>query len=141
MCKKSIWIINQYSGSIYHGKEYRSPSIARELVKQGYSVTIISASHSHHFKSAPIINGNHTLKDIDGVKYLWVKTSSYKESKSYKRLLSMFQFLVKCFFIPLKKLEKPDYIIVSSPSPLPILNGIYFKKKFSAKLVFEVRDL
>lgn len=141
MSKKNIWIINQYSGSVYHGKEYRSPSIARELVKKGYSVTIISASHSHHFKSAPIINGNYTLKDVDGVKYLWVTTSSYKESKSYKRLLSMFQFLIKCFFIPLKKLGKPDYIIVSSPSPLPILNGIYFKKKFNAKLVFEVRDL
>lgn len=141
MNKKNIWIINQYAGSIYHGKEYRSPSIARELVKKGYNVTIISASHSHHFKNAPKIHGNYTLTDIDGVKYLWIKIGNYSESKSYKRLLSMFQFLIKCFFVPLKKLDKPDYIIVSSPSPLPILNGIYFKKKFNAKLVFEVRDL
>ena len=130
MNKKNIWIINQYSGSIYHGKEYRSPSIARELVKKGYDVTIISASHSHHFKNAPETSGSYTLTDIDRVKYLWIKTGNYPESKSYKRL-----------FIPVKKLNKPDYIIVSSPSPLPILNGIYFKKKFNAKLVFEVRDL
>ena len=138
---KKIWIINQYAGSVYHGKEYRSPSIARELAKKGYDVTIISASHSHHFKNAPETFGNHTLKDIDGVKYVWVKTGNYPESKSYKRLLSMFQFLFKCFFLPIKKLSKPDYIIVSSPSPLPILNSIYFKKKFDAKLIFEVRDL
>jgi len=138
---KNIWIINQYAGSIHHGKEYRSPSIARELVKKGYDVTIISASHSHHFKNAPKISGNYTLTDIDGVKYLWIKTGNYPDSKSYKRLLSMFQFLIKCFFIPIKKLNKPGYIIVSSPSPLPILNGIYFKKKFNAKLLFEVRDL
>jgi len=141
MNKKNIWIFNQYSGSVYHGKEYRSPSIARELTKKGYNVTIIAASHSHHFKDAPEINGKYTLKDIDGVKYLWVRTGNYLESKSYKRLWGMFQFLFTCFFLPLKKLNEPDYIIVSSPSPLPILNGIYFKKKFDAKLIFEVRDL
>jgi len=138
---KNIWIINQYAGSVFHGKEYRTPSIARELQKQGYNVTIIAASHSHHFKTAPEISCNYTLKDIEGVKYLWIKTGKYIESKSYKRLLSMFSFMLKCFFIPIEKLNKPDYIIVSSPSPLPILNGIYFKKRFKAKLIFEVRDL
>jgi len=138
---KHIWIINQYAGSPLHGKEYRSPSIARELVQKGYNVTIIAASHSHHFKTAPEIEGRYTLKTIDGVNFLWVKTKHYTSSKSYQRLLSMFEFLLKTFFIPHHDIGKPDYIIVSSPSPLPILNGLFFKKKYAAKLLFEVRDL
>lgn len=138
---KTVWIINQYAGSVYHGKEYRSPAIARELTKRGYRVTIISASHSHHFKQAPEVAKTFTVKTIEGVDYLWIKQRKYNASKSFKRLLNMFQFMIKCFFLPIKQMEKPDYIIVSSPSPLPILNGIYYKKKFNAKLIFEVRDL
>lgn len=138
---KNIWIINQYSGSKHHKKEYRSPSIAKELVKLGYSVTIISSTHSHHFTHAPTITEKYTLDEIDNVKYLWIKTKKYSESKSIKRIFSMFEFVTKLFFIPLEKLDRPDYIFVSSPAPLPILNGIYFKRKFHAKLIFEVRDL
>jgi len=138
---KCTWIINQYAGSVYHGKEYRSPSIARALVKKGFDVTIISSSHSHHFKKAPQIEGRYTQKIIDNVRYLWVRTKHSSASKSYKRLMSMFEFMIKSFFLPHKKLPKPDFIIVSSPSPLPIFNGIYFKWKFGAKLIFEVRDL
>ena len=138
---KCIWIINQYAGSVYHGKEYRSPAIARALTKRGYDVTIISSSHSHHFKKAPQVKGLYTQKTIENVRHLWVRTEYSPDSKSYKRLMNMFEFVIKSFFLPHKKLPEPDFIIVSSPSPLPIFNGIYFKRKFRAKLIFEVRDL
>ncbi len=137
----NIWIINQYSGSKYHKKEYRSPSLAKELAKLGYNVTIISSTHSHHFTAAPEVNKLYTADEIDNVKYFWVKTKKYSESKSIRRILNMFEFMFKLFFAPLEQLDRPDYIFVSSPAPLPILNAVYFKRKFNAKLIFEVRDL
>lgn len=137
----NIWIINQYSGSKYHKKEYRSPSLAKGLTKLGYNVTIISSTHSHHFTAAPDVNKLYTLDEIDNVKYFWIKTKKYSESKSIRRILNMFEFMFKLFFMPLGQLDKPDYILVSSPAPLPILNAVYFKRKFNAKLIFEVRDL
>ena len=80
----NIWIINQYSGSKHHKKEYRSLSIAKEFVKLDYSVTIISSTNSHHFTQAPDVTGVYTPDEIDNVKYLWIKTRNYlKSTKKY----------------------------------------------------------
>ena len=40
-----------------------------------------------------------------------------------------------------KGLDKPDVIIVSSLSIFTILSGLIFRIKYSAKLVFEIRDV
>jgi hypothetical protein len=46
-------------------------------------------------------------------------------------------------FSKLRKLElqKTDMVIVSSLSLLSICNGVYLKKKFGCKLLFEIRDI
>ena len=36
---------------------------------------------------------------------------------------------------------RPDFIMVSSPSPFPILNALYLKFKYNAKLIYEIRDI
>ncbi len=46
---KHIWIINEYAGSPYYGMEFRHYYLAKELIKLGYNVTIISATYSHLF--------------------------------------------------------------------------------------------
>jgi len=53
----------------------------------------------------------------------------------------MIIFIIKLFLISVKNITKPDVLIVSSPSPFPILNAYLWAKKFDAKLIFEVRDL
>ena len=49
--------------------------------------------------------------------------------------------MVKVCFLGVKKLGKPDVVIVSSMPIFPILSGYYLKKKFGAKLLFEIRDI
>ena len=50
---KTIWFINDYAGSPYHGMEFRNYYFAKEFIKQGFKVYIISASYMHLFKNLP----------------------------------------------------------------------------------------
>lgn len=139
--KKTIWFINDYAGSKYHGMEFRNYYIARELVKNGHKIYIISASYMHLFRKSPEISGNYTFEDIDGINYIWIKVPKYRNSFDRKRVLKWFVFVVKLYFLPLKKLYKPDYIVASPMAPFLIFPSKYFSKKLSAKLIFEVKDL
>ena len=139
--KNNIWIINQYCGSKVHGMNFRSWYFAKELKKKGYNPHIISASYSHLFYKLPITKGKFTLEDVDGIPFTWVKVSKYKGSQSIGRVLVMIQFMLNLFFLPKKKLKNPDVIIVSSLSPLPIINAYLWSIKYKAKLIFEVRDI
>lgn len=141
MRPKHIWIVNQYAGSRIHGMEFRHYHLARELTDQGHNVTIISGSFSHLHKVRPATTGAFTLEDIDGITYCWVKTPPYGQSVSAKRVINMVAFAVSLCRLPLKKLARPDAIIVSSPSLFPIAIGYHWKKRFKANLFFEIRDV
>ena len=89
----------------------------------------------------PSVSKTYTEENINGVEYLWLKVPVYKQSKSLSRLISMFIFLYRLFFLNVKKRDTPDVIIVSSTSPLPIWKAYFWAKRFNAKLIFEVRDI
>ena len=140
MDSKAIWIINQYAGSPKHGMTFRSFFLAKEFIKR-HRVTIFSASFSHVMSNPPSVSKTYTEENINGVEYLWLKVPVYKQSKSLSRLISMFIFLYRLFFLNIKKRDTPDVIIVSSTSPLPIWKAYFWAKRFNAKLIFEVRDI
>ena len=137
---KNIWIINQYAGSSNHGMTFRSYFLAKEFIKC-HRVTIFSASFSHVMSNPPSVSKKYTEENINGIKYFWLKVPVYKQSKSFGRLISMFIFLYRLFFLNVKKHYTPDVIIVSSASPLPIWKAYFWAKRFNAKLIFEVRDI
>lgn len=138
---KNIWIINQYAGSPLHGMEYRHYYLAKEFVKMGFEVTIISGSYSHLYSNQPQINEQFTVQMIDEIKYCWVKTPYYSKSISLARLKNMFSFAFSLQKIKNFLKEKPNAIIVSSPSPFPIFIAKKWAKIFKSKLIFEVRDI
>jgi len=55
--------------------------------------------------------------------------------------LSWFDFEVKLFRFDRSKIEPPNVVVVSSLSLLTIIYGIFLKKLYGCKLVFEVRDI
>ena len=138
---KTIWFINDYAGSKYHGMEFRNYYFAKEFVKKGYKVYIITASFSHLFKKEPKINGNFTFEEIDGINYIWVKVPKYSESTDKRRVLKWFIFTVKLFFLPLKRMQKPDFIIASPMAPFLAIAAYKLAKRFNAKFVYEVKDI
>ena len=138
---KTIWFINDYAGSSHHGMEFRNYYFAKEFVKQGYEVYIITASYMHLFKKLPELKGNYTFEEIDGINYVWVKVPNYGESTNKKRVLKWFIFTAKLFFLPLKKMQKPDFIIASPMAPFLAIPAYKLAKKFNAKFVYEIKDI
>jgi hypothetical protein len=117
--------------------ETRHFYISKHLVALGHDVKVYLSDSNHQLSKMPI-----AYKDMqDGVEVEWIKTTKYKNAYSLKRILSWFDFEWK-LRKRLKKITiKPDVVVVSSLSLLSILNGIWLKKKFACKLVFEVRDI
>ena len=139
--KKVIWIINEYAGSPYHGMVYRHYYLAKEWVKRGLSVYIITASYSHLFYNLPEVNGRYEIQKIDGINYVWVKVPSYKNSYDKRRILKWLVFALKLFRLGKLNLKKPDVILVSPSPHFPVIPALYFSRRCSARLIYEIRDI
>jgi glycosyltransferase involved in cell wall biosynthesis len=138
---KTIWFFNDYAGSKYHGMEFRNYYVARELVKLGHKVYIVTASYMHLFKKLPNMTGEYTFEDIDGINYIWIDVPHYESSTDKKRVWKWFVFVKKLYALPVDKMQKPDYIIASPMAPFLIKPAHHLAKKFNAKLIYEVKDI
>jgi glycosyltransferase involved in cell wall biosynthesis len=138
---KRVWIICQHAGSPRHGMNYRPYNVARQLAARGIDVTIFSGSTSHEFYAPPVTTGRYTFEDVDGLRYCWIRTPEYSESKSAGRVLAWLAYLRGLAGITRLGLDAPDAIVVSSPPPYPIVAGASLARRYGARLVFEVRDL
>jgi len=117
--------------------EYRHYYLAKELIKKGFKVTLVSGSYSHLFSTPPKVKDKFTHEIIDEIEYIWVKTPIYKSSKSIGRIWNMLYFAHA-----LRKIKlKPSHIVVSSPSLFPAKIGRKLANRFKTKFLFEVRDI
>ena len=138
---KTIYFINDYAGSRYHGMEFRNYYYAKEFVKMGFTVYIITASYMHLFKKFPKVDNNFTFENIDGINYIWVKVPKYRGSTDKKRVLKWFTFTLKLFILPLKNMKKPDIVIASPMAPFLTIPAYRLAKKYNAKFIYEVKDI
>ncbi len=139
----NIIYINHYAGSIYHGMEFRTYYLAREWVKQGHTVTVVASNFSHlRQKNVSIPDGSNYFEEIiDGINYIWCKTSPYKVN-GLKRVYNIYQFLSRVNkLIPQLLLLNPDIVIASSTYPFDTKVANRIAKKSGAKFIYEVHDL
>jgi glycosyltransferase involved in cell wall biosynthesis len=118
--------------------EYRHYYLAKELLKRGFEVVLISGSYSHLFSSLPKVEDKFTYETIDGIEYIWIKVPRYGSSKSLGRIWNMFLFSWRLRSL---KIPESSHVIVSSPSLFPIKIAKKWAEKFQSKLFFEVRDI
>lgn len=137
---KAIWYISKYSSPLKYGFASRHFYLAEEFHKLNYR-TIIISSNSNHLVRIPKFAARYTREMINGVETWWINTIQYRGSRSIRRILSWLDFEWKLLRMPTFSLPKPDVVIVSSLSLLTIFNGYRLKKKYGAKLVFEIRDI
>ncbi len=140
MNSKNIWVINQFAGNPESGWGERHFYFAQYWKQQGYDVQIISGSYNHLFDNLPIVKDAYKHETYNSINFTWVKTPKY-HPQSIMRFWSMMVFAWKVKNLPVKILGKPDAIIVSSMPIFPIWSGIQLKKKYGAKLLFEIRDI
>lgn len=138
---KTFWYISKY----FSPKTETSPGgrgwfLMIEAVNAGHRPVVIT-SDSNNLTEMPALNEPVFTETIDGIMLIWLRTIKYEVAKSYKRIFSWFHFEWKLFRLDIYSLPKPDTIVVSSLSLLTILNGIRLKRKFSCRLIFEVRDI
>lgn len=141
--KKSIWIINQFlTTPELSNEDGRHSSLVEEFIKNGYDVTLITSSFSHAPYRHNKFRGLYQLRE-GKFRTILLKGINHNYSAGIWRLINLFLFSILLLFIPYKKLPKPDIIIVSSFSLIPILNAFFqFKKRYKkVKIIFEIRDI
>ncbi|MDR9498533.1 MAG: glycosyltransferase family 4 protein [Hydrogenovibrio sp.] len=138
---KTIWYISKY----FAPPSASSPGsrgwlLMKEFAAKGNHPVVIT-SDSNNLVDLPSFESKVKSYRQEGVELVWLKTMKYSVAKSSRRILSWFHFEWNLFWLDKKGLPKPDVVIVSSLSLLTILNGIFLKKKYKCKLVFEIRDI
>ena len=114
--------------------------LAREWMKKGHEVCIVSASFAHTRFKQPEQTGKIQEEYIDGIRYIWLPTPEYNPKSSIGRIKSIIIYTLRCRFMKLP-VSNADVVICSSHHPFPIYTAHRLARKFKAKLVFEVRDL
>lgn len=136
-----ILYISKYAITPDIGQPTRQFFLSKNLAKEGHDVTLIS-SVSAGIKKCPKFEGSSRRKDIEGICHILIAGPLIELGFTMKRIYSWLMFELRLFFyLPKLSDKKPDVIIVSSLSLLTFLNGVYMKRKYSAKLVIEVRDI
>lgn len=139
--KRTIWFVSQYAGGPGVGMQYRQYQLSKELKRQGHEAIVISGSYSHLYRNPPHVESNGDHQEIEGVDYVWVKNPYYEKSISLGRFWNMLVFAWNVLRLDVRDLPKPDAIVVSSPSMLPIVAALRWRKRFGCKVFFEVRDI
>ncbi|MBU4400137.1 MAG: glycosyltransferase, partial [Planctomycetes bacterium] len=138
----NILLINHYAGSTRYGMEYRPFYMAKEWVKLGHQVTIVGGSYSHVRTQQPEIVGNVTEENVEGIRYVWLKTPKYFGNGT-RRALNMFCFVFRLWWHRKRIVGgfPPAAVIASSTYPLDIYPAYRIAEKFKSRLLFEVHDL
>lgn len=107
MSKENVWIVCHYAQQPPLNTMLRYHNWGKELVRRGYSVTIIAASTIHN-TDIDIIESNGKSEDVcDGVRYRYIKTPKYS-GNGIKRVKNMLSF---CLGLGKFRSERPDVII------------------------------
>lgn len=138
--KPIVWVINQFAGTLESGWGERHFYFSKHWVNEGYDVRIISGSFNHMFKLNKEVKDLYAEEVFQNIKFIWVKTPTYNP-QSWQRFLSMLVFSIRILFLPVKKIGRPDVVIVSSMPIFPILSAIIMRSKWKFNLIFEIRDI
>lgn len=138
--KKTVWCISKYASPPKYGIGARLFYIAREFSKMGFDTLLIS-SDSTHWAKYPFSEKIYNFEYYENFSHMWIKTFKYSRTASLKRFISWIDFDLKLFKFSRLNNKKPDVVIISSLPLFSILYGIFLKKKYDCKLIFEIRDI
>lgn len=126
--------VNSYGG--------RSYNLFLELSKiDGVSIDVVASNSLGHLGKLDLSSDIEKIDYNKNFSAFYLKTYSYKKSKSFDRILSWFDFERLVFKFFFNKARNYDIIYISSPSFLTLLTGYIFSKLFNKKLVLEIRDI
>lgn len=138
---KTIWYVSKYVAPPGSGTSGgRGYLLMKELAKLGHRVVFIT-SDSNQLADPPRIDGDYLIQSLDGMQLCWVRTFKYEIAKSVRRTLSWIHFEWRLIRLPKHHFPNPEVVVVSSLSLLTVLHGLWWRTRYSCRLVFEVRDI
>lgn len=136
-----IWILNHYASAPDRPTGTRHYEFGRALAAQGHEVTIFASGFSHFSRQEERLSrtGLMRVENIDGIRFVWVRTISYKRN-DYRRALNMLSYSM---VVPLaqRRLSRPDVIVGSSVHLGAAAAACLISYARRVPFVFEVRDL
>lgn len=136
-----IWYVSKYVAPPGKGSAGgRGYFLMKEFARLGYRSVIIT-SDSNQLAQVPTLDRPYLRQEADGIDLWWIRTLKYQVAKSARRILSWLHFEWRLFLMPKRQLPNPDVIVVSSLSPLTVVNGLLLRKRYRCRLVFEIRDI
>ena len=139
----NIWILNHYATPPDTPGSTRHFDFATEFVRQGHQVSIFASGFSHRMRKEERLEGKQRYRreNIDGVEFVWIKTSPYYGGNDKRRVINMLSYALRVIPLAVKSKGNPDVILASSPHPFAGLAGFIIAKMKRAQFIFEVRDL
>jgi glycosyltransferase involved in cell wall biosynthesis len=139
----NIWIFHHYATPPTMTGFTRPYNFGVNLKRVGYNIKVFAASYLH-YSDVNLINNKelYILNNDTEIPFVFVNTHS-SSGNGLGRVVNMLTYyknLIKVVKMLIKKGEKPDLIIASSPHPLAMVAGIRIAKKLDIPCVCEVRD-
>lgn len=127
-----ILYIHQYFKTPLEPGGTRSYWIAKELIKNGHTVTMLTTSSS--------ISSIKEKKIVNGINVIYFKVPYNQEMSIIERLFSFLNFMFRSSYYALK--EKNVDLVIATSTPLTVgFPALLLKLIKSIPFIFEVRDL
>jgi glycosyltransferase involved in cell wall biosynthesis len=136
-----IWVLNHYASPPDQPTGTRHYDLGRVLVQQGHDVTIFASSFSHATLREERLRRNERMRVdcIDGVRFLWVRTTPYSGNDG-RRALNMLSYAVGAIRAQ-RRMPRPDVVVGSSVHLAAVAAACLIGGVRRVPFVFEVRDL
>lgn len=146
--RPALWILNHYAVTPDMPGGTRHFDLARHLVAKGYDVTIIASSFHYlsHQEMRFSKGGTWKLEVVDGVKFLWLRTTPYIRN-DWRRVANMLTYMARSYRYGRRlpemdaRVPPPDVVIGSTVHLLAVLSAYRLAKHFQSRFLMEVRDL
>ena len=138
--KRRVWLVNKYAMPPAFEPRPRSVKFAHYLTQMGYDVTIFGSSVMHNMNRDLIEDGSRYIaRTYDDIKFVHIKTPSYKSTSGLARIFSDFYFHWR-----LRQLahlfEKPD-VIVGTTSPVLTNPVLSYAHRHGIKYITDMEDM
>jgi len=136
-------VYSQFAGGDQYGMVHGTYCLAREWVKAGDKVVIVSASFSHTRHTQPAVGLSLFKKEMySGITYVWIKTFKHKPNNLVMRLVNIFVYtFLSMLYASFQKKCYNSTVVCSSHHPFAIFPSLISVLKNRARLVYEIRDL
>jgi len=121
----------------------RNYDFATELVKHGHRVSILASSFNHRTMREERVIGKqgYYMEKINGVDFIWLKTSPRYSRNDWRRVLNMISYAARVISLGQQTREKPDAILATWPHPFVGLAGWFLAKSKHVPFILQIHDL